>query len=247
MTQSAPPESPGVGGFIFGILAWLAFTLCVLCGILFTVLLPGLERRRRWVTACARATFHLTRVPVKIRGMEKLPTGHCIVVANHASYLDGVLLFGYLPPRFAFVIKGEMKNFPLVGFLLRRIGAKFVERFDASGSTRDARQLLKAASAGESLAFFPEGTFQPHPGLDRFRPGAFAAAIKAELPVIPAVISGSRQVMPGGHILPRHGRLRIDVLNPIEPGDKAYKNSRDLAELSRQRILEVLDEPDLLA
>jgi len=247
MIQSDPPESPGVGGFIFGIYAWLAFMLCVLSGILFTVLLPGLERRRRWVTACARATFHLTRVPVKVRGMEKLPAGHCIVVANHASYLDGVLLFGYLPPRFAFVIKGEMKNFPLVGFLLRRIGAKFVERFDASGSARDARQLLKAASNGESLAFFPEGTFQPHPGLDRFRSGAFAAAIKASLPVIPAVISGSRQIMPGGHILPRHGHLRIDILNPIEPGDPAYENSRDLAELSRQRILEILDEPDLLA
>ena len=247
MTQLDPAKSPGVGGIIFGIYAWLALTLCVLSGILFALLLPGLERRRRWVTACARATFHLTRIPVKVRGVEKLPAGHCIVVANHASYLDGVLLFGYLPPRFAFVIKGEMKNFPLVGFLLRRIGAKFVERFDASGSARDARHLLKAASSGESLAFFPEGTFQPHPGLDRFRSGAFVAAIKAGLPVIPAVISGSRQIMPGGHILPRHGHLRIDVLNPIEPDDPAYDNSRVLAELSRQRVLEVLDEPDLLA
>jgi 1-acyl-sn-glycerol-3-phosphate acyltransferase len=140
-----------------------------------------------------------------------------------------------------------MQNFPAVHFLLRRIGAKFVERFEASGSTRDARNLLKAASSGESLAFFPEGTFLRYPGLDRFRSGAFAAAIKGQLPVIPAVISGSRAVLPGGHILPRHGHLRIDVLNPIEAGDPAFENSRDLAELSRQRILEVLDEPDLLA
>lgn len=247
MTEIDSASSPGIGGFFFGIYAWLVFVLCVLSGIVFTLLLPGLERRRRWVTASARATFQLTGIPVSVRGLEKLPSGHCIVVANHASYLDGVLLFGYLPPRFAFVIKGEMKNFPLVGFLLRRIGAKFVERFDASGSARDARHLLKAASNGESLAFFPEGTFQPYPGLDRFRPGAFAAAVNASLPVIPAVISGSRHVMPGGHILPRHGHLRIDVLNPVEPGDPAYDNSRDLAELSRQRILEVLDEPDLLA
>ena len=247
MTQLDTANRRGAGGLIFGIYAWLAFALCVLSGILFALLLPGLERRRRWVTASARTTFHLTRIPVKVRGVEKLPDGHCIVVANHASYLDGVLLFGYLPPRFAFVIKGEMRKFPLVGFLLRRIGAKFVERFDASGSARDARHLLKAASAGASLAFFPEGTFQPYPGLDRFRSGAFAAAIKADLPVIPVVISGSRQVMPGGHFLPRHGHLRIDVLNPIEPGNPAYENSRDLAELSRQHILEILDEPDLLS
>ena len=247
MTVSDPEKTLGIGAFLFGIYAWFSFVLCVVSGILFALLLPGLERRRRWVTRSARATFLLTGMSVSVRGLEKLPPGHCIVVANHASYLDGVLLFGYLPPRFAFVIKGEMQNFPGVHFLLRRIGAKFVERFEASGSARDARNLLKAASSGESFAFFPEGTFQSYAGLDRFRAGAFAAAIKGGLPVIPAVISGSRAVLPGGRILPRHGHMRLDITNPIEPGDPAFENSRDLAELSRQRILEILDEPDLLA
>jgi 1-acyl-sn-glycerol-3-phosphate acyltransferase len=175
-----------------------------------------------------------------------LPPGHCVVVANHASYIDGVLLFGFMPPRFSFVIKGEMQTFPAVSFLLRRIGARFVERFKHSGSARDARRILKAAASGESLAFFPEGTFLHHPGLDRFRSGAFAAAIKGNMPVVPVVISGSRRVLPGGHILPRHGHLRIDVLTPIEPGEPEYGDSRELAALSRQRILTVLDEPDLL-
>ena len=247
MTGPSTPPRRGIGSLLYGVYAWLAFIVFALTAVLFTVLVPGLDRRRRWVTACARAPFPLAGIKVEVTGLANIPARGSVVVANHASYLDGVLLFGYLPPRFAFVIKGEMRNFPLVGFLLRRIGAKFVERFDASGSARDARQLLKAASAGESLTFFPEGTFQPYPGLDRFRSGAFAAAIKASLPVIPTVISGSRQVFPGGHILPRHGHLRLDVLNPIEPGEPAYENSRDLAELSRQRILEVLDEPDLLA
>ena len=247
MKQLDAPATSRIGAILFGIYAWFAFVLCVLSGIVFALLLPGLARRRRWVSAAARAAFRLTGMPVKVRGLEKLPAGHCIVVANHASYIDGVLLFGFMPPRFSFVIKGEMKHLPPVSILLRRIGARFVERFDATGSARDARNLLKAASSGESFAFFPEGTFRPHPGLDRFRSGAFAAAIKGGLPVVPTVISGSRHVLPGGHVLPRHGHLRIDVLNPIEPGDPAFGNSRDLAELSRQRILEILDEPDLLA
>ena len=247
MTQSDSPATTGIGGFFFGLYAWLALVLCVLSGIVFALLLPGLERRRRWVSGSARATFRLTGMSVKVRGLEKLPTGHCVVVANHASYIDGVLLFGFMPPRFSFVIKGEMKNFPAVSLLLRRIGSRFVERFDASGSARDARHLLQSASSGESFAFFPEGTFLHYPGLDRFRAGAFAAAIKGGMPVVPVVLSGSRHVLPGGHVLPRHGHLRIDVMNPIEPSDAAYENSRDLAELSRQRILEVLDEPDLLA
>ena len=53
--------------------------------------------------------------------------------------------------------------------------------------------------------------------------------------------------MPGGHILPRHGHLRIDVLDPIKPGNPAYEDSAELAEQARQRILEILGEPDLLA
>lgn len=247
MTQNDPAAKSGIGAILFGSYAWLMFLLCVTSGIIFALILPGLERRRRWVTGSARATFRLTRIPVEVHGIDLLPGEDCVVVANHASYVDGVVLFGYLPPRFAFVIKGEMKKFPAVNFLLRRIGAKFVERFDASGSARDARHLLRAASSGESLAVFPEGTFEPHPGLDRFRPGAFAAAINAEVPVVPTVISGSRQVYPGGHILPRHGRLRIDILQPIEPSDPAFADSTQLANLSRQRILAVLDEPDLLA
>ena len=247
MSQLDSPATSGLGRILFGIYAWLVFLLCLLSAIVFALLLPGLERRRRWASGSARASFRLAGIPVKVHRLEMLPAGHCVVVANHASYIDGVLLFGFLPPRFSFVIKGEMKSFPAISILLRRIGSRFVERFEPSGSARDARRLLKAASSGESLAFFPEGTFLRHPGLARFRSGAFAAAIKGGMPVIPVVISGSRRILPGGHALPRHGRVRIDVMTPIGPDEPAYGNSRDLAELSRQRILTVLNEPDLLA
>ena len=231
---------------LYAAYAWLAFLGCVLVAVIGALLLPGLERRRRWVTASARASLWLCAIPAMIDGMERLPQGHCIVVANHASYLDGVILQAFLPPRFSYVIKGEMQNVPVVHFLLRRIGAKFVERFVASGSARDARALLKAAAAGESLAFFPEGTFVSEPGLGRFRSGAFAAAIKGELPIVPLVIVGARNVLPGGTLLPKPGRLTIHVLDAIPPTHAAFASSAALAETARQRILRVLGEPDLL-
>jgi 1-acyl-sn-glycerol-3-phosphate acyltransferase len=231
---------------LYAAYAWIAFFGCVLVAIMGALLLPGLERRRRWVTASARTSLWLCAISARIEGMERLPQGHCIVVANHASYLDGVILQAFLPPRFSYVIKGEMQNVPVVHFLLRRIGAKFVERFVASGSARDARALLKAAAAGESLAFFPEGTFVSEPGLGRFRPGAFAAAIKGALPIVPLAIVGARQVLPGGTLLPRPGRLTIQVLEAIPPDHAAFASSAALAETARQRILRVLGEPDLL-
>lgn len=231
----------------YGVYAWATFAICVTCAILFALAVPGLHRRRRWVSAAARAWLRTAGIRHRLTGIGSIPAGHCIVVANHASYLDGLILQAFLPPRFTFVIKGEMQKVPLAHFLLRRIGSRFVERFVSSASSRDARNLLRAAAAGESLALFPEGTFHPHPGLHRFRLGAFAAAINADLPIVPIVIEGSRHILPARRVLPRPGHLRIEVLDAIRPADPAFCSSRALAEAARQRILAVLEEPDLAA
>lgn len=233
--------------FFWALYSWFVFIFCASGAILGALLLPGKDRRRRWVGGAGRAIFRLSGIKAAVTGIDNIPDSQAIVVANHASYIDGVILMAFLPPRFAFVVKGEMGQVPVAGFLLRRIGSEFVERYDASGSVRDARRLLKVAESGESMAFFPEGTFLAQPGLDRFRAGAFAAAINSKLPIVPVVISGSRRLLPAATILPQHGHLAIDILDPIESGDSAFGNSKDLAELARQRILSVLDEPDLLA
>jgi 1-acyl-sn-glycerol-3-phosphate acyltransferase len=236
-----------VGERVYGVYAWAAFSICVSGAILSALLVPGLERRRRWVSRAARGWLVSAGIHTRLLGVDRIPPGHCIVVANHSSYLDGLILQAFLPPRFTFVIKGELQKVPLAHVFLRRIGSRFVERFVASGSSRDARNLLRAAAAGESLALFPEGTFHPDPGLNRFRAGAFAAAIKGGLPVVPVVIRGSRHILSASRILPRHGNLRIDVLDAVLPEDPAFRDSRVLAEAARQRILAVLNEPDLAA
>lgn len=232
---------------LFGIYAIFVFALCVLFSLLVATLVPGLERRRRLVAGAARASFLLSGVRPDITGLTHLPDEACVVVANHASYLDGILLKGFLPARFSFVIKGEMRNVPIAHFLMRRSGARFVERFKSSESARDARQIVKAARGGESLGFFPEGTFVEESGVGRFRAGAFMAAIKGGMPVVPIAISGTRQMLGAGRALPRPAPIRIDVLVPILPDDPAYGNHHTLAETARQRILAALDEPDLLA
>ena len=108
-----------------------------------------------------------------------------------------------------------------------------------------ALSLVKAAREGESLGFFPEGTFILEPGVGRFRPGAFVAALKADLPVVPIAISGTRQMLPSGRLLPRPADLTIDILPAIAPGDDSFASSKTLGETARQRILVALGEPDL--
>lgn len=231
--------------WLWGIIGWLSFSVVCVFSLFVALLVPGAERRQRLVRLAGRATFFLAAVRVQVNGLHNLPAGPCIVVANHASFIDGVLLKGYLPARFGFVIKGEMRSIPVVHFLLRRTGSRFVERKDIKGSTRDARQVVKAAQAGASLVLFPEGTFRHERGVSRFRPGAFVAAIKGNVAIVPIAISGTRAMLPAGRLLPRRARLTVDILPRIEPDDDDFSNSKNLAEAARQRILAALDEPDL--
>lgn len=236
----------GIAGTAWGLYAWLCFTVVCVFSLLVALIVPGQARRQRLVTLAARATFVLARVRVQVNGAQYLPKGSCVVVANHGSYIDGVLLNGYLPARFGFVIKGELRDIPIVHFLLRRSGSRFVERHETAGSVKDARQLVRAAQDGESLAFFPEGTFRKERGVGRFRLGAFVAAIKGDLPVVPIAISGTREMMPAKRLWPRRTVLGIEILPAITPGEDDFSQSRKLAESARQRILAVLNEPDLV-
>lgn len=225
---------------VFAVLGTLAFIL---------VLLPfSVNVRRQLAHASARAFFICAGMPVRLLNEATLPKGPCVVVANHASYLDGVVLKAMLPARFCFVIKKEVNKVPLAGLLLRRIGSEFVDRSNRHAGGMDARRLLKAADAGQALAFFPEGTFLTEPGVGKFHTGAFAIAARTKLPVVPLCIRGTRRILPSERYLPRPGRIEIEVLGVIAASDtaaaEAVAQTRDLA---RAQILEASGEPDLCA
>lgn len=230
----------------WGVYAWTLFAFLLFLAVLAALLLPTLHWRRNGSRWLARQFFRLAGVPVAVTGLERLPEQPCVAVANHASYVDGPLLYAVLPSRFGFVIKKEIVGVPVAGFMLRRLGHEFVDRHNRSESAKDARRILKAAVGGGSVAFFPEGTFTEKPGLARFHSGAFVTAARAGMPVVPVVIRGARDVLRGGDYLPRPGRLEVEVLEPVvaplpnEPDAVARMKFE-----ARQRILERLDEPDL--
>lgn len=245
MTKKRVGFGTCVARSLYGFYGWTVFVACALVALIGVLILPGEARRHRVAAAASRAIFVLCGIAPEIRGLENIPDGNAVVVANHASYVDGILLKGYLPPRFSFVIKGEMRNIPVAHFLLRRSGSRFVERHETRGSARDARKIVKAARGGESLAFFPEGTFREEPGVGRFRPGAFVSAVVGAMPVVPVAIMRTREIMPSGRNWPWPARPRIEILPPIPTDDPSFENHRTLAEKARQQILAVLDEPDL--
>jgi 1-acyl-sn-glycerol-3-phosphate acyltransferase len=231
---------------VYAFYAAVTFLVLGFAALFATLILPGVYRRRAAARATARAFLWLAGMPLTVRGMERLAPGQCVVVSNHASYLDGLVFTAALPARFSFVIKREMSAVPLAGLFLRRIGSEFVERFDRNRGAADARRVLRNAASGHSLVFFPEGTFTRTPGLLKFHTGAFVTAARAGCPVIPAVVRGTRAALSPTGALPRPGRIEVEILPPIHAQSQGEEaSSTALRDRARQAILLALDEPDL--
>lgn len=205
--------------------------------------LPKLAARRAAAGAACRAYFGLCGLPVRRTGLERLPQAACVIVANHASYIDGPLLFALLPPRFGFVIKKEASRLPIVGTLLHRLGHHFVDRSNRHEGGSDARRILRALEQGDAVAFFPEGTFHPEPGVARFHGGAFALAARTGTPVAPVAIRGTREVLGGGRAWPCWGRIEVEVLAPLPARTGRSDAAAELRDAARSRIAEAAGEP----
>ncbi len=128
---------------------------------------------------------------------------------------------------------------------VRRVDASDLPRLGTilrTGGPLDER-VLRRAEEGHALVFFPEGTFDEVVGLKRFHIGAFAAAVRGSMPVVPVVIRGTRRALPSGALIVRPGRVRLDILEAL-PVPQSPHPSEALRAAARARILARLDEPD---
>jgi 1-acyl-sn-glycerol-3-phosphate acyltransferase len=230
------PASPRTAGQAL----YLAYCLVVFTALSLTVLavnlfIPSLRSRRLIAGSFSRAFLRLAGIPFSVEGLQRLPQVPCVVVANHASYIDGLVAAAALPPDFAFVIKKEMVRVPLAGLLLRRLGSQFVERFDRHKGGVDARRVLKLAATGQSLVFFPEGTFTEVPQVGKFHGGAFVTALRSDMPVVAVAIHGTRVVLPSGGIWIRSAPIRVEILEVI--------SAHDARQRSREMIAHAVGEP----
>jgi 1-acyl-sn-glycerol-3-phosphate acyltransferase len=228
-TTSAPLQTPLQAPFqtlytAYCIVLFVAFGMGTLVINLFV---PKLRRRRQVAGAFSRGFLRAAGIPFTVQGADRLPQAPCVVVANHASYIDGIVAIAALPPDFAFVIKKEMMRVPLAGLLLRRLGSEFVERFDRHKGASDTRRVLKLAASGQSLVFFPEGTFDEQRHIGKFMAGAFATAARSQMPVVAAAIHGTREMLPPGGLMFYRRPIRFEILAVLDASG-ARQRSREL-------------------
>ncbi len=233
------------GDLLYGGYAWCVYAVVTLPAVAGILLLPGLALRWRCVGALARTCIRLCGIRLRIDGLERLPGGAAVFVANHASYVDGIVLAAVLPPL-SFVAKQELAAHPFAGPLLRRLGVVFVERFDARQGVDDVRRLAGVA-ATRPLFFFAEGTFRREPGLRPFRLGAFQVAAQNRLAVIPVVLAGTREVLRDGSWLPQRVPVRVSICAPIPVSGEGWQAALQLRDATRAAILVHCGEADLEA
>ena len=206
--------------------------------------LPCLGWRWRTLSRGARLAFRLMGIRFDVSGTTAAPTP-AIVVANHASYLDGLALAAALPGAPVFIAKKELEPQVFAGRFLKALGALFVERADAEGGIEGAEEALRAAGAGRVLVFFPEGTLTRAPGLLPFRLGAFVTAARQRIPVLPVTLRGTRSILRGGQWFPRRGAISIEIGAAVVPDGGDFAAALRLRQRARAAILAASGEPDL--
>jgi 1-acyl-sn-glycerol-3-phosphate acyltransferase len=229
---------------LYGAWAWGVYGLLLPPAVAGILLLPGLERRWRLVGAIARLCVRLCGMRLRVDGIEHVAPQAGVFVANHASYVDGIVVAAALPLPLCFVAKQELATHVFAGPLLRRLGAVFVERFDARQGVDDVRRLARLAGT-RPLFFFAEGTFTRDTGLRPFRLGAFQIAVQNRLAVTPVAIVGSRAVLRDESWLPRRAQLSVIIGPPITPAGEGWQAALQLRDATRREILAHCGEPDL--
>jgi 1-acyl-sn-glycerol-3-phosphate acyltransferase len=231
--------------FAYAAYVWLLFVAIGLPTLALVAIVPGRGPRRHVVRSATRALLRLSGTQLHIQGAIPAPTDTTFVVAaNHASWLDSLVMAAWLPPSVTFVAGEVMGRQHVAGFLLRRIGSEFVERYDPGQGVADTARLGHSAETN-SLVFFPEGGLDRAPGLRPFHLGAFVAAAEANRPIIPVAIRGTRSMLRPGHKLLRRGSVTVVIGDPVHPVESGWLGAMQLEREARVFILRECGEPDV--
>lgn len=188
--------------------------------------------------SCAWAVFYVKVSPLwklRVTGREHLPwRGGAVLVANHASLIDILVLFGLFRP-YKWVSKAENFKLPFIGWNMHLNGYVPLVRGDRASVVEMLARCSALLGRGAPVLFFPEGTRTKDGNLQPFKDGAFELAVEHGVPIIPIAVHGTGRALPKhGLILREHVNCHVEVMEPIHP--EAFGTVEGLRDESRRRI-----------
>ena len=185
----------------------------------------------------ARINAWLTPMAVEVVGRSHLDRGRSyVVVSNHQSLYDILLVYGWLGLDFRWVMKQELRKIPGLGASCERMGHIFVDRSSRLAAARTLDAARARVAEGASVLFFPEGTRSVDGRLGEFKRGAFRMALDLGLPILPMTIIGTREILAPASRDLRPGRARLVIHPPIETAGWPPERLPALIERTRDAI-----------
>lgn len=172
---------------------------------------------------------------LRVEGIERLPPGAAIVVANHDSLADPFVVGAAIDRPLRYLAKAELWENRAVRRLMDTLGAVKVER--GRGDVAAVAAAAQAIAAGDSVVFFPQGTVLGSP--DRpWQRGAARIALTTGAPLVPVAIVGAADGLRPGTWLPRRAHVRVVIGEPIRvpPSPVTIPAARELTEQVRAAV-----------
>lgn len=183
--------------------------------------------------------------PIVKRLQRLQPQKSYMLVANHTSMTDIMLMLAIVKKPFVFVGKKELAKFPVFGFFYKRT-CILVDRKNTKSRQDVFYRAQRRLKQGNSICIFPEGGVPDDLSLvlDSFKDGAFRLAIEHKIPVVPMVFYDNKKRFSYSFFNCSPGRMRVKVLNFITTEDLEQADKRALREKIRSLILESLEKDD---
>jgi len=219
-----PPFHYQLGNHLRWIVLVLRFSAVALLTIfwgIFVLLFSYLdrygERAVRLIRFWGRGVLWVCGVKLRVQGRDRIdPSKAYLFMANHQSNFDiPILMSAFDTLQVRWVSKQEVRKVPIIGLCMQRTHQVLVDRDSPTQAVAVIRQVKALLEVGISAAFFPEGTRTRDGQLQPFKPGGFAVATEAKVPVVPVAINGSRALWPPGGVDLRPGTVDVIFCEPL--------------------------------
>lgn len=182
-------------------------------------------------------------IDINVKGLENLPKGNCLYVANHQSLFDIPVLLVAIGKPMGFIAKKEMENLAIISSWMKAIHCVFMDRANVREAVKAINQGIKNLNDGYSMVIFPEGTRSKGPKVGEFKKGSMKLATKSKVPVVPITIDGTYKAREGNEknkIKP--AKVNIIINKPIYMDELTKEQQGSLAQDIREIIKSQIEQ-----
>lgn len=231
-----------VSELVYGSYA-LAVTVLVAAVCWLVVVLAPIPQRSRYAFVGAAGAVLCRAVGVRVTVTGRVPDdGPFLVVANHASFVDGLVLILAGPQPMRILVGGVFERQPLIGTFLSHLGCIFTEGSSPADAVAFTDRLAGVLRGGQHVGSFPEGGLESTSELESFHLGTFRAAAGANVSVVPMGISGTRAIVARGQRFPRRGVVHVAIGAPIASTGTDWRSLVALRDAAQRSVALLLGE-----